>query len=73
MILIRKLQLDFNFIDPQRIAIWGWSYGGYVTGMVLAKDSSNVFKCGVSVAPVTDWIYYGNLSYIFIEVKSNKH
>lgn len=57
----RKLQLDFNFIDPQRTAIWGWSYGGYVTGMVLAMDSSNVFKCGVSVAPVTDWIYYDSI------------
>jgi len=27
--------------------------------MVLTKDDGNVFKCGLSVAPVTDWIYYG--------------
>lgn len=50
----------FSFIDKSKMAIWGWSYGGYTTGMVLARDVQNVFKCGLSVAPVTDWIYYGD-------------
>ena len=48
-----------NYIDNKRTAIWGWSYGGYATGMSLAKDKAGVFKCGISVAPVSDWIYYG--------------
>ena len=30
-----------------------------MSGMVMAKDQKNIFKCGASVAPVTDWIYYG--------------
>ncbi|XP_045623531.1 venom dipeptidyl peptidase 4 isoform X2 [Procambarus clarkii] len=52
------LQKSFPFIDSSRTAIWGWSYGGYVTASVLSKDVNNIFKCGISVAPVTSWIYY---------------
>ncbi|VVC29748.1 Hypothetical protein CINCED_3A012805 [Cinara cedri] len=55
------LQDRFSFIDKSKTAIWGWSYGGYTSGMVLAKDNKNVFKCGLSVAPVTDWIYYDTI------------
>lgn len=41
------------------MAIWGWSYGGYSAAMALANDDAGVFKCAASVAPVTDWTYYG--------------
>ena len=34
------------------------SYGGYVTAMMLGRGE-NLYRCGISVAPVTDWIYYG--------------
>lgn len=53
------LQKSFPAIDASRTAIWGWSYGGYVTAAAMARDKNNVFKCGISVAPVTSWIYYG--------------
>lgn len=49
----------FPYIDAKNIGIWGWSYGGYASAMALAKDNSGVFKCAASVAPVTDWTYYG--------------
>ncbi|KAA0186174.1 hypothetical protein HAZT_HAZT006020 [Hyalella azteca] len=49
---------SFPAIDDKRTAIWGWSYGGYVTAAALARDTKNVFQCGISVAPVTSWIYY---------------
>nr|XP_003707763.1 PREDICTED: venom dipeptidyl peptidase 4 isoform X1 [Megachile rotundata] len=51
----------FPWIDRNRTAIWGWSYGGYATSMVLATDKQSVFKCGISVAPVTSWIYYDSI------------
>lgn len=54
-----KLADLFPFIDEQNIAIWGWSYGGFTAGMALAMDDKKVFKCAASVAPVTDWTYYG--------------
>ena len=45
------------YIDSERIAIWGWSYGGYNTLMSMSEGTP-VFKCGVAVAPVTDWCLY---------------
>ncbi|XP_067891341.1 dipeptidyl peptidase 4 isoform X2 [Heterodontus francisci] len=52
--------IEMGFIDEARIAIWGWSYGGYVTSMVLGADSK-VFRCGIAVAPVSNWTYYDNM------------
>jgi dipeptidyl-peptidase-4 len=46
-----------GYVDPQRIGIWGWSYGGYMTLMSLFK-APETFAAGVSVAPVTDWRLY---------------
>lgn len=41
-------------VDPQRIGIWGGSYGGFLTAMALAKNS-NIFKAGVDFHGVHDW------------------
>uniref|UniRef100_A0A8C1EK98 Fibroblast activation protein, alpha n=1 Tax=Cyprinus carpio carpio TaxID=630221 RepID=A0A8C1EK98_CYPCA len=49
--------IEMGFIDKDRIGMWGWSYGGYVTSMVLGSGSG-VFKCGIAVAPVAKWEYY---------------
>ncbi|XP_074550869.1 dipeptidyl peptidase 4 [Halichoeres trimaculatus] len=49
--------IDMGFIDKDRIGIWGWSYGGYVSSMALGAGTG-VFKCGVAVAPVAKWEYY---------------
>lgn len=46
-----------TFVDPARIGVFGWSYGGYMTTMMLAKASKDV-AAGVAVAPVTDWSLY---------------
>ena len=45
------------FVDPARIGVYGWSNGGYMTLMLLAKHSE-AYACGVSGAPVTDWALY---------------
>lgn len=45
------------FVDGQRMAIWGWSFGGYMALMCLSADEP-VFKAGISIAPVTDWRFY---------------
>uniref|UniRef100_A0A8C5I5P5 Dipeptidyl peptidase 4-like n=1 Tax=Gouania willdenowi TaxID=441366 RepID=A0A8C5I5P5_GOUWI len=50
--------IKFGYIDKDRVAIWGWSYGGYVTSMALGT-AKGVFKCGMAVAPVSKWTYYG--------------
>lgn len=55
----RIIQRMYPFVDGTRTAIWGWSYGGYASGMALAMDNDGIFKCAISVAPVTDWALYG--------------
>ncbi|XP_016533677.1 dipeptidyl peptidase 4-like isoform X2 [Poecilia formosa] len=52
--------IKMGFIDKDRVAIWGWSYGGYVSSMVLGSNSG-VFKCGMAVAPVSKWEYYDTI------------
>lgn len=46
-----------DFIDPDRIGVQGHSYGGYITLMALFQ-APDVFKVGVSSAPVTEWRLY---------------
>lgn len=46
-----------SFVDPARIGVYGWSNGGYMTLMLLAKHSQ-AYACGVAGAPVTDWALY---------------
>lgn len=48
------------YIDSSKIACFGWSYGGYMTLMELTADNSP-FKCGVAMAPVTDWRFYDSI------------
>lgn len=52
--------IRMGFVDPARIGITGWSYGGYMTirSLLLAPD---VFKVGVAGAPVTDWHNYDTI------------
>lgn len=45
------------YVDSEKVACFGWSYGGYMTLMELTQPG-NPFKCGVSMAPVTDWRFY---------------
>ncbi len=46
--------------DPDRVGAWGWSGGGYFTGLMLTKNGSH-FKAGVSVAPVMDFRLYDTI------------
>ena len=45
------------FVDPGRIGVFGWSYGGYMALMCMMQ-APNVFAAGVAGAPVTDWRLY---------------
>jgi len=48
------------FVDANRIGIWGWSYGGYMTSLCITKGA-DVFKTAIAVAPVTNWRNYDNI------------
>ena len=57
----KYLQNTLPYVDKERCGIWGWSYGGYMTARTLANDKKRVFQCGISVAPVTSWMYYDSI------------
>jgi dipeptidyl-peptidase-4 len=45
------------YIDPLRIGIWGWSFGGYLSTSCILKGNTT-FKMAMAVAPVTNWKWY---------------
>jgi dipeptidyl-peptidase-4 len=48
------------YVNPDRIGIWGWSYGGYMTSLSMFRGAG-VFKAALAVAPVTDWRFYDTI------------
>lgn len=54
----KYLQENLPYVDKDKTGIWGWSYGGFLSLSVLGNDTGGVFRCGGSVAPVTDWTLY---------------
>lgn len=52
-----KYLAGLNFVDKDRIGIWGWSYGGFNTLMSMSEGTP-VFRAGVAVAPPTDYRFY---------------
>ena len=48
------------YVDKDRIGIWGWSYGGYMSSLCITKGA-DVFKMAVAVAPVTNWRFYDSI------------
>lgn len=49
-----------SYVDGSRIAIWGWSFGGFMSSLCLEKGN-DVFKAAIAVAPVTNWRYYDSV------------
>lgn len=45
------------YVDKSKIAIWGWSYGGFTTLLALEKGGQ-VFKAGIAVAPISHYKFY---------------
>lgn len=48
------------YVDKERISIFGWSYGGYLSSLCLAKGA-DYFAGAIAVAPVTNWRYYDSV------------
>ena len=56
---VKQVLQQFPQLDANRLGWWGWSYGGTMTAWAL--EHSDIFKVGVSVAPVTDWRDYDSI------------
>jgi dipeptidyl-peptidase-4 len=51
---------DLPYTDKDRVGIFGWSYGGYMSSLCLLKGN-DVFKAAIAVAPVTSWKWYDTI------------
>ncbi|KAF9432501.1 hypothetical protein BGZ76_010697 [Entomortierella beljakovae] len=49
-----------SYVDPEKVAIWGWSYGGFMAAKIT-ETNSGVFRAAMSVAPVTDFRFYDSV------------
>ncbi|MES2778819.1 MAG: S9 family peptidase [Bacteroidota bacterium] len=59
-IYVAKELSKLSYVDANRMGIWGWSYGGYMSSLGISKGK-DVFKTAIAVAPVTNWRYYDNI------------
>ncbi len=48
------------YIDKNRMAVFGWSYGGYMTSLLMTR-TAGTFRAGIAVAPVTSWRFYDTI------------
>jgi len=55
-----KYLSSLPYVDGNRIGIFGWSYGGYMSSLCITKGA-DVFSTAIAVAPVTNWRYYDNI------------
>jgi dipeptidyl-peptidase-4 len=59
-IAVAKNLANLPYVDKDRIGIWGWSYGGFMSSTCIFKGN-DVFKAAIAVAPVSNWRYYDNI------------
>ncbi len=55
-----KYMGNLPYVDKNRIGIYGWSYGGYMSSLCILKGN-DVFKAAIAVAPVTNWKWYDTI------------
>ena len=55
-----KYLASLPYVDDERIGIWGWSYGGYMSSLALMKGA-DVFNAAIAIAPVTNWRFYDTI------------
>lgn len=59
-IFVAKQLAKESFVDANRIGIWGWSFGGFMSSNALFQ-ANDVFKTAIAVAPVTSWRFYDSV------------
>lgn len=51
---------EMDYIDENRIGIWGWSYGGFMSSNAILKGN-DTFSMAIAVAPVISWRFYDTI------------
>ncbi|CAI4229994.1 unnamed protein product [Auanema sp. JU1783] len=54
----KKILSKYPFLDSNRVGVFGWSYGGFSAANMVIRSPESFFKCAISGAPVSNFIYY---------------
>ena len=57
---VARYLASLPYVDPDRIGIYGWSYGGFMALNCILKGN-DVFRAAIAVAPVTSWRFYDTI------------
>ncbi|KAK3190562.1 dipeptidylpeptidase [Lecanicillium sp. MT-2017a] len=57
---LEQLASQHSYIDTNKVGMWGWSYGGYLTAKTVEQDSG-AFTFGLITAPVSDFRFYDSV------------
>jgi dipeptidyl-peptidase-4 len=60
LLAVGKYLGGLEFVDRDRLGVWGWSYGGYMASLVMTKGAG-IYKVGIAGAPVTSWRFYDTI------------
>ncbi|KAK5970600.1 Dipeptidyl peptidase family member 2 [Trichostrongylus colubriformis] len=55
---VKYLTSRYSYIDSERVAVFGWSYGGFLSTHIAIRDQGKTFQCAIAVAPVVDFMLY---------------
>jgi dipeptidyl-peptidase 4 len=55
-----KYMASLPYVNEDKIAVFGWSYGGYMSTLCLTKGA-DIFDVAIAVAPVSNWRFYDNI------------
>ncbi|EAT43797.1 AAEL004793-PA [Aedes aegypti] len=56
--VLTYLRDNVKLVDANRICIYGWGYGGYISSLMIVSDTDNVIKCGVAINPIVSFKYF---------------
>lgn len=60
LIAAAKYLKTLSYVDPAKVGVWGWSYGGYMSSLCITKGADH-FRTAIAVAPVTNWRFYDTI------------
>jgi dipeptidyl-peptidase 4 len=55
-----KKLAELPYINKNKIGIWGWSYGGFMSTNFILKGN-DIFSMAIAIAPVTSWRFYDSI------------
>nr|CAH8867732.1 unnamed protein product [Trichobilharzia regenti]CAH8867733.1 unnamed protein product [Trichobilharzia regenti] len=58
---VKALIRRYHYINESQVGAYGWSYGGFTVGHLITRPENEWIRCGISVAPVTDFRYYSTV------------